>query len=269
MKAAVRAGRRAERGGERRRREHRGWSPATAARLGRQGRLARAAVRQPCVGRHGPGAVAGSPPHDTSVRGCAAPPHDKGLGSSVIAIDLASLTDARLVSRILEGDLGAFDELVRRYERPVRQLARRILGDPALAEDVAQETFLKVFRHLGRYDPGRRLASWLFRIAHRTALDALRRRRSEAMPVADVPATPPLDPSSTGPDRLALAQALEAALGRLRVEYRVALVLRYQEGLSYGEIAEVLGVPEGTAKTFVHRARRAVAGALEAAGWRL
>lgn len=108
----------------------------------------------------------------------------------------------------------------------------------------------------------------MFRIAHHTALDALRRRGpAEAAAVAaDIDAV--VDPGPPALERFALGRALEAALARLRIEYRVALVLRYQEGLSYGEIAEVLGVPEGTAKTFVHRARRAAAALLEAAGWR-
>jgi RNA polymerase sigma-70 factor (ECF subfamily) len=154
---------------------------------------------------------------------------------------------------------------VRRYERPVRGLIRRIVHDPALAEDLAQDTFVKVYRHLPRFDVHRPLTSWIFRIAHHTAVDALRRRRAEG-PLVE--AAPVVDPAPPECDRLALARALEAALAGLRVDQRVALLLRYQEGLSYEEIGAVLGVPEGTAKTLVHRGRRTMAAALEAAGWR-
>ena len=70
----------------------------------------------------------------------------------------------------------AFREIVRRYERPVMSLLARMVNDPALAEDLAQETFLKVYRRLSTFDTERRFSSWLFRIAHNTAIDALRRR---------------------------------------------------------------------------------------------
>lgn len=157
---------------------------------------------------------------------------------------------------------------MRRYERPVFNLIVRMVGDPALAEDVTQETFVKAFAALGRFDTGKRLASWLFRIAHRAAIDALRRvdpGRHEPMDEVPVPAggSNPEDEAVAA----AFARALEAALGGLPREHRAALVLRYQEGLSYGEIGRVMRVREGTVKTYVHRARRALAERLERMGW--
>jgi RNA polymerase sigma-70 factor, ECF subfamily len=156
---------------------------------------------------------------------------------------------------------------VRRYERPILNLIVRIVRDRGLAEDLAQDSFLKAFRSLGEFDVSRKFSSWVFRIAHNTALDALRRRDVAARAIAAID-----DPSLvTPPDPLeqaALGRALDAAMGRLRPEVRTALVLRYQEGQSYEDIAEVLNIPVGTAKTFVHRARKQLAETLAAAGWK-
>jgi RNA polymerase sigma-70 factor (ECF subfamily) len=156
---------------------------------------------------------------------------------------------------------------VRRYERPVVNLVSRIVHDPALAEDLAQETFLKAFRSLATFDPGRRLSSWLFRIAHNTALDALRRARADVVSIAES-AEPVVPPAPDPVEEAALGRALDAALGGLRPEFRAALVLRYQDGCSYDEIGDAMGIPIGTAKTYVHRARRLIAASLAAAGWR-
>ena len=185
----------------------------------------------------------------------------------IIALDLQGLADARLVGLALAGSQPAFQEIVRRYERPVYNLICRIVRDPAVAEDVAQETFLKMYRGLAGFDGNRRFSSWIFRIANNAALDALRRKRGDPLfeSVGEEAAIPtPADPVEAA----ALGKALGAALDALRPEWRAAIVLRYQEGCSYNEIADVLGVPEGTAKTFVHRARKQMADALAAAGWR-
>ena len=149
-------------------------------------------------------------------------------------------------------------------------------GDVAQAEDLAQETFVKAFRNLAAFDPTRRLSSWLFRIAHNTALDALRRVRPVYVPIdvtsgqvgeragiVDLSTPPAPDPV----ERQALGQALEAAIAHLRPEQRVAISLRYEEGLSFDEIAQVLGVPEATARSHVHRARKELSRCLREAGW--
>lgn len=141
------------------------------------------------------------------------------------------------------------------------------MRDPALAEDVAQEAFLKAFRNLATFDASRRFSSWMFRIAHNAALDALRRSKADPVRAAEV-VDPPM-PAAADPIQIeALGEALDVALDALRPEWRSAIVLRYQEGCSYEEIAEALGIPENTAKTFVHRARKRMADVLTAAGWR-
>lgn len=170
----------------------------------------------------------------------------------------------------LAGSESAFEQIVRRYQRPVISLIARMTGDRASAEDLAQETFVKAHRSLGAFDATRRLSSWLFRIAHNTALDALRRSR-RSVPVVDPtpertpdPAVPP-DPDPV--EQAALARALEAALARLRPDFRAAVLLRYEEGLPFDQIGQVLGVPETTARSHVHRARKELARHLAAAGW--
>ena len=172
-----------------------------------------------------------------------------------------ALTDADLVLRASKGDQSACGELVSRHQRSVFNLAFRLLGDSAAAEDVSQDTFLKAFRRLETFDPTRRFPPWLLRIAHNTAVDALRRRPPDAEPFAA--GLPVAAPARTGPlaeaERAQLRDALDRALDRLRPEHRAAIVLRYQEGLSHTEIAQVMGIPEGTAKTHVHRARRRLA----------
>jgi RNA polymerase sigma-70 factor, ECF subfamily len=178
------------------------------------------------------------------------------------------------VVQALAGSESAFEQIVRRYQRPIIGLIARITGNRALAEDLAQETFVKAFRSLAAFDTTRRLSNWLFRIAHNTALDALRRSRpppasinATGIPSAaglNEPAAPP------GPDpveRQELGRALEAALAQLRPDQRAAIVLRYENGLSFDEIGSLLGIPEVTARSHVHRARKELARLLTASGW--
>jgi RNA polymerase sigma-70 factor, ECF subfamily len=143
-----------------------------------------------------------------------------------------------------------------------------------MAEDLAQETFVKAYLKLAAFDTTRRLSSWLFRIAHNTAIDVLRRARVTIVsvddPAADSEIQGHLPPPPTPPDLVeteALGRALEEALSALRYEFRVAVTLRYEEGLRFDEIGQVLGVPEVTARSFVHRARKQLAELLTAAGW--
>jgi RNA polymerase sigma-70 factor (ECF subfamily) len=189
----------------------------------------------------------------------------------------ATADDQTVVAAAVTGSQAAARELVKRFERPVYNLLVRLVRDRSAAEDLSQETFLKFFRTLRRYDPQYRLAAWMLKIAHNTGIDYLRRHRPELVPL-DAPedegrslseAIP--DPSAPTPaqvaERMSLSQALDAALERIRPEYRTAIVLRHQEELDYVEIAHVTGWPIGTVKTYLHRARLALARELEAAGW--
>jgi RNA polymerase sigma-70 factor, ECF subfamily len=184
----------------------------------------------------------------------------------IIPIDLEAVGEARLVVQALAGSQSAFEQIVHRYQRPVISLIARITGDRALAEDLAQETFIKAFRSLAAFDVTRRLSPWLFRIAHNTAIDGMRRSRPPLAPT-DAAHGAPAPPEPDPVERRELGQALTAALAALRPDQRTAIVLRYESGLSFDEIGTVLGVPEVTARSHVHRARKALAGLLIASGW--
>jgi RNA polymerase sigma-70 factor (ECF subfamily) len=174
-------------------------------------------------------------------------------------------TDGALVRRCCDGDRRAFEALVLRYERPVYNAALRMLHDREEARDVAQTVFLKVYEHLGEYDPSHKFYSWIYRIALNESINTLQRRRPRA----------PLDlemaNGEPGPDEAIrdrqLSGGLAAAISALRVEYRAVIVLRHYLGCSYEDMAAVLGVPEKTVKSRLFSARQLLKAAMEAKGW--
>lgn len=157
--------------------------------------------------------------------------------------------DRELVLRCLARDAGACEELLDRYKDRVFSVVLRLAPTPQDAEDIVQESFLKAFRSLESYDPTRPLLTWLFKIAHNTALDHLRARRLEALSLDDE--DDPLEVADSGPSLEASAEAasraegVERLLAALPPLYREVLVLRHQEELDYAQIAQVLGLPEG------------------------
>jgi RNA polymerase sigma-70 factor (ECF subfamily) len=185
---------------------------------------------------------------------------------------VSDLPDATIVGEALRGSQAAFRELVRRYEGPVLNLIAQMVRERSEAEDLTQEVFVKAFARLGSFDTTRRFASWVFKIAHNHTIDYLRRARPETLSLStgghsELPAAAQASPQELA-ERSALADDLEAAVRRLRVEYREAILLRYREGLSQDEIGDVLGVPEGTVKTYLHRARKELAAEMTARGWK-
>ena len=161
--------------------------------------------------------------------------------------------DATLVLRCREGDRDAFERLVIRYQKPVFNVALRMLRDRQDALDVAQTTFLKAFEHLGDYDPAFRFYSWLYRIAINESLNALALRKPRGELDANTADEGP------GPDRVTeghqALQAIEDALMEISPELRTVTVLRHITQLSYADIAEALGLPEKTVKSRLHSAR--------------
>jgi RNA polymerase sigma-70 factor (ECF subfamily) len=185
------------------------------------------------------------------------------------AFDLASASDQEIVAFAREGREAAYRELIRRYERPVFSLILRMVRDRQLAEDLAQETFIKALNAIGSYRPEFKFSSWIFKIANNAAIDHLRRREVDTLSIDGAPnATTAEDIEATalqvgdrGETPLAeleareLGSAIERAIGRLRPEYRSCIMLRHVEGLAYEEIAQLLELPLGTVKTYIHRAR--------------
>jgi RNA polymerase sigma-70 factor, ECF subfamily len=192
-------------------------------------------------------------------------------------VDYARLEDRELAVLAAKGREMAFRELLSRYERPVFSLVYRMVRDRALAEDLAQEAFIRAFHAIGTYKPKFKFSSWIFKIANNHAIDHLRKRRLDTVSIDGSPhARSPDDEARTrlvvestdeAPDRYVEARELgsqiEEAIGRLRPEYRTVVLLRHVEGYTYEEIAEIMEVPLGTVKTYLHRARGELRGLLD------
>ena len=166
------------------------------------------------------------------------------------------LPDVELVERARRGDVEAFGHLVRRHDDRMRGLAYRLLADRHRMDDALQEAYLKAFRALPRFKPGRDFGGWLYRITYNACVDELRRRKRH--PVAD---RDPVEPPSAapGPERVVgAAETVRAALADLPVEQRVTVVLVDGEGFDHAEAARILGVQPGTVGSRLHRARAAL-----------
>ena len=179
----------------------------------------------------------------------------------------ASETDQKLVQRAQRGDLRAFDLLVLKYQGRISALVSRYISDSGEVEDVTQEAFIKAYRALERFRGDSAFYTWLYRIAANAAKNHLvakgRRPRSDAS-IEDAEAFDEfgLSSDSGSPEAIAMGDELvsvvEAAMQALPEELRAALTLRELEGLSYDDIAEVLGCPVGTVRSRIFRAREAI-----------
>ncbi|HSM15550.1 MAG TPA: sigma-70 family RNA polymerase sigma factor [Gemmatimonadales bacterium] len=190
--------------------------------------------------------------------------------------NLRDATDQEVVAQARLGREAAYRELVRRYERPIFSLIYRMVRDRELAEDLAQETFVKALKAVGSYRPEYKFSSWIFKIANNAAIDHLRKRELATLSIEGSPhaVTPDAMEATAlqisgrlpGPleelEARELGGAIEEAIGQLRPEYRACILLRHVEGRPYEEIAEMLGLPLGTVKTYIHRARHELREAL-------
>ena len=206
---------------------------------------------------------------DSGTRAIAGEAGPRAGASALASFDYAQADDRELASLAARGREPAFRELLARYERPVFSLVFRMVRDRALAEDLAQEAFIRAFNAIARYDPAFRFSNWIFKIAHNHTIDHLRRKRLDTVSIDGSPhAADPQDVQRTSlalasPDETPAAYAehrelggqIERAIGELRPEYRTAILLRHVEGYAYEEIADVMGIPLGTVKTYLHRAR--------------
>jgi RNA polymerase sigma-70 factor (ECF subfamily) len=180
---------------------------------------------------------------------------------AVLAMAMAE-NDANLIERTGRGDRAAFDELYRRFARPVLAMALRQLGDNARAEDATQETFAAVWRSARSFRSERGSASaWLFTVARNAIIDRARQRPEPIAEAVDEPVT------EAGPEELAesswVAWRVHSALERLPERERVVIELAYWSGLSQAEIASYLNVPLGTVKTRTRTGLARLAGLLE------
>ncbi len=169
--------------------------------------------------------------------------------------------EGRWIAAAQGGDDIAFARLVERYAKPVHNLCYRMLGNPADAEDAAQETFLKAYQKLKSYDPLRSFPTWLLSIGAHHCIDQLRRRRFQWVSLDA--ATRRSAGRDSQPERLAeqaqSQQSLQSDLAKLGAYERAAIVMRYWYDLSYEEIGQALGLSVSAVKSRLHRARRELA----------
>jgi len=180
---------------------------------------------------------------------------------------LRELDDSQLVGRYLEGERFAFNELVDRYQERLLNFIYRTIGDRDRAEDLVQETFVRVYRHLHRFDQSKKFSTWAYTIASNLAKNELRNRSRNPLVLFQAIKKNweadhrPLEfeDSTYAPDDLFrkrhLRERVEAAVSELPEHHRVVFVLREMEGKTYEEISEITGVTLGTVKSRLNRAR--------------
>ncbi len=173
-------------------------------------------------------------------------------------------TDEELLLRFNQGEIEAFELLVRRYERELYGYLRRYLGDANLAEDVFQTTFLQIYLKSKQYQEGRRVRPWLYTIATNQAIDTLRRvgrhqavsldEQREQSGEGDAPGLTDLLESWTPRSAMVRAAIASASVDELPEHLRQVLLLAYYQGLKYREVADIVGIPVGTVKSRLHAA---------------
>ena len=171
-----------------------------------------------------------------------------------------ALTDEELVTRSMDGDTESFNQLILRWERPIYALAYRVIGREEDARDVCQDTFLRAFQAFPRLPDDWNHRAWLYRIAHRQALNLFRSKRvRRAEPLEEARG---LHDSNGHPESLSETRRLARALGRviraLTPKQRSALLLKKYEGLSYRDVAAILGSTEESARAHVYQAMKKI-----------
>jgi len=175
--------------------------------------------------------------------------------TSVRLRPVRTTTEIDLITQAKEGDRNAYGELIRIHRAGVINVVYRLCGDAELAEDTAQDAFIKAWKNLHRYQPRSAFKNWIYRIATNTALDVLRRQKD----TSDIDNIP-LRSSQPSPETAALtqerAEIIQNAVLALPPASRVVLILREYESFSYREIAEALSIPVGTVMSRLNYARK-------------
>ncbi len=167
-------------------------------------------------------------------------------------------SDGTLIARVRQGDETAFEQLVLRHQRYVFNVAYRVLRDVSEAEDITQEAFVRAWRALPGFRGHAKFTTWIYRIVYNLCLNRLPGLRRDLLQIESVEETQ-VNPILSPPDLFEVEEQLtflHVQLDQLSEKYRLVLTLRYLQGLSYEEIADMLNLPMGTVKTHIHRARR-------------
>jgi len=192
------------------------------------------------------------------------------MKAAISLANFGSLADGELVLTAVGGREAAFEELVRRYQRPIASYVYRMVGDYDAALDLTQEVFIKVYNSLSRYRSEFKFSTWIYKIAHNAAIDHLRRHtvRDQILTVGSdgtrseiAIESRRLTPEQES-EREERRSEIESVVQLLPPAYRELIVLRHSHDLSYDEIAEVTGLPLGTVKNRLFRAREAMRGLL-------
>ena len=199
----------------------------------------------------------------------------KVLPGAAVKVDLKAMDDAGLVSAYLAGQERAFDELVVRYQTRLLNFVYRTIGDRERGEDLVQEVFVRVYRHLHRFDRSKKFSTWIYTIASNLAKNELRNRARNPLVLfqaikqnwQDEDRPIQFEDSASRPDDLFrkrhLRELVEDAVAKLPGHHRQVFVLRELEGKSYEEIAEITACNLGTVKSRLNRARNAFAALIE------
>ncbi|WP_027416729.1 RNA polymerase sigma factor SigW [Aneurinibacillus terranovensis] len=177
-------------------------------------------------------------------------------------------TEQRIIQRARQGERAAFAELVDLYKDKIYHVSYGMLGNKQEAEDVAQETFLRVYANLNNYDPKYKFSTWIYRIASNLCIDYIRKRKPTLSLDAELTGTDGMDwhdrfpDTGKGPEEEVITDELQeevqGALMALNPKYRAVMILRYIEDLSLQEISEAISLPISTIKTRIHRGREAL-----------
>jgi len=181
----------------------------------------------------------------------------------VFAFDLASANDSDLVATAINGQEGSFEELVRRYQRPISAYVYRMVGNYESALDLTQEIFIKVYASLRRYRSEFKFSTWIYKIAHNAAVDHLRRSSTREQSLIHGSEGDqfelPIESRRLSPEqeseRKERRVEIESVVRALPANYRELIILRHSQDLTYEEIVEVTGLPLGTVKNRLFRAR--------------
>jgi RNA polymerase sigma-70 factor (ECF subfamily) len=180
--------------------------------------------------------------------------------------------DSELVARSLRGDERAFRELIERHHATAYAVVRSILGNRDDVQDAMQLAYMKAYQGLSSFRGDAKFSTWLYQIARREALDVSSKRKHALHDTADIDGMEVAAGAADAPDAAVAdhgARArMDAALGELDETYRTAIELRYMAEKSYEEIAEIMGIPAGTVKTYVHRGKIEMKRILSRPAWR-
>jgi len=174
-------------------------------------------------------------------------------------VEIGTESDEILVRKIQNGDSEIFAKILARYSAKIERYVRKFLYDQKDAEDTVQEVFIKAYRNIRSFDPDRKFSSWLYRIAHNEAINFLRKKKIETLPLFDLDTLFPhlaRQEHKNESDTQQIKELMESSISKLDLKYREPLVLYYLEGFDYKEIADILHVPIATVGVRMNRGRK-------------